>query len=334
MQYRVTSLGGGWTQVPSISGTGATITGLTASTRYDFQVAAVNAGGTSAFTTTVHGTTATAPSTTAVWGTYGTTIAHGSGGNIYDLNITGGTTPTSVAIGYLDQPDGHAGPMPAPADGWAGNFNGTWWGTYMNAPSTPGRITVGRWATPPETPCSPSSGRRSRFPDVTILFIAPGRSLDVGTGKHLLYRPVGTVVAPPSGGTTPADIAGLAGWWDASSYAGAVASGGVTAPGWNTAVGGVTDRSGNTRTSVPFFGAGSGTPPQTTARLNGILGGIGRNTRGPARSAAVVGPVSAGDGPGSGAAAAGPDLRQRAVVDLDAGVVAAGLGARAVRLRR
>ena len=34
VQYRVTSLGGGWTQVPSISGTGATITGLTASTQY------------------------------------------------------------------------------------------------------------------------------------------------------------------------------------------------------------------------------------------------------------------------------------------------------------
>ena len=93
---------------------------------------------------------------------------------------------------------------------------------------------------------------------MTILFIAPGRSLDVGTGKHLLYRPVGTVVAPPSGGTTPADIAGLAGWWDTSSYAGAVTSGGVTAPqGSNTAVGGVTDRSGNTRTLVPFSAPGA-----------------------------------------------------------------------------
>ena len=48
--------------------------------------------------------------------------------------------------------------------------------------------------------------------------------------------------------------------------------------GWNTAVGGVTDKSGNTRTLVPFFGAGSGTPPQATPRLNGMLGGIGRNT--------------------------------------------------------
>jgi hypothetical protein len=130
--------------VPSISGTGATITGLTASTQYDFQVAAVNAGGTSAFTATVHGTTATAPSTTAVWGTYGTTIAHGSGGNIYNLNITAGTSPTSVAIGFSTSQTVAPSPMPAPADGWAGNFNGTWWGTYMNAPSTPG--TYYGWA--------------------------------------------------------------------------------------------------------------------------------------------------------------------------------------------
>ena len=85
---------------------------------YDFQVAAVNAGGTSAFTATVHGTTATAPSTTAVWGTYGTTIAHGSGGNIYNLNITGGTTPTSVAIGFSTSQTVAPSPMPAPADGW------------------------------------------------------------------------------------------------------------------------------------------------------------------------------------------------------------------------
>lgn len=159
---------------------------------------------------------------------------------------------------------------------------------------------------------------------MTILFIAPGRSLDVGTGKHLLYRPVGTVVTPPSGGTTPADIAGLAGWWDASSYAGAVTSGGVTAPGWNTAVGGVTDRSGNTRTLVPFFGAGSGTPPQTTARLNEILGGIGRNTLVPPGALPSSGQYLPVMDPDQGLRAE-PDLRQRAVVDLDAGVVAAEL---------
>jgi hypothetical protein len=113
---------------------------------------------------------------------------------------------------------------------------------------------------------------------MTIFSVAPGKSLGLGGGKYLLYRPPGAVVIPPSGGTTPASIAGLAGWWDASSYAGVLNSSGVTASGWNTGVGGVTDKSGNTRTLVPFFGAGSGTAPQATARLNGILGGIGRNT--------------------------------------------------------
>ena len=38
-QYRVTSLGGAWTQVTGIAATATTITGLTASTGYDFQVA-------------------------------------------------------------------------------------------------------------------------------------------------------------------------------------------------------------------------------------------------------------------------------------------------------
>ncbi len=159
---------------------------------------------------------------------------------------------------------------------------------------------------------------------MTILFIAPGRSLDVGTESTCCIGRLGLWWRRPPGGTTPADIAGLAGWWDTSSYAGAVTSGGVTAPGWNTAVGGVTDRSGNTRTLVPFFGAGSGTPPQTTARLNGILGGIGRNTVVPPGALPSSGQYLPVMDPDQGLGCR-PDLRQRAVVDLDAGVVAAEL---------
>ena len=47
-----------WTQQTGISGINQTVSGLTASTEYDFQVAAVNAGGSSSFTPTVNGSTA------------------------------------------------------------------------------------------------------------------------------------------------------------------------------------------------------------------------------------------------------------------------------------
>ena len=112
---------------------------------------------------------------------------------------------------------------------------------------------------------------------MTIFQVAPGKTFGVGGGKNFLYRPVGAVVTGPTG-TKPSDIPGLAGWWDASSYAGILTSGGVTAPGWNTAAAGVADLSGNTRTMIPFFGAGSGTAPVATPRMNGVLGGLGRNT--------------------------------------------------------
>jgi len=62
VQYRVTG-GSSWMQVSGISGTSYSVTGLSASTEYDFQVQAVNAGGMSAWTATTNATTAagTAP---------------------------------------------------------------------------------------------------------------------------------------------------------------------------------------------------------------------------------------------------------------------------------
>ena len=138
VQYRVTSVGGSWTSVTGIATASTTVTGLTASTQYDFQVAAVNAGGTSAYTATTTGTTAAAPSTTAAWGTYPSSLVHGSVANVYNLQITGGTTPATVAIGFSTSQSVAPSPMPATADGFAGNFNGNYWGTYMHAPATAG----------------------------------------------------------------------------------------------------------------------------------------------------------------------------------------------------
>ena len=141
VQYRVTSVGGAWTQLTGITVTNATVTGLTASTQYDFQVQAANTGGTSAFTATTNGTTAAAASTVAAWNTtsgYPTSIAHGSSGLVYNLYIVSGTTPATVAIGFSTSQSVAPSPMPATADGTAGNFNGNYWGTYMHAPASPG----------------------------------------------------------------------------------------------------------------------------------------------------------------------------------------------------
>jgi hypothetical protein len=144
VQYRVTSLGGAWTQVTGISVAAATITGLVALTGYDFQVAAVGAGGTSSFTATTAGTTASAPSTTAAWNTYQTTLVHASGWFIYNLFVTSGVAPNTVAIGLSSSQTVPPNPMPATADTMAGNFNGNEWGTYTSAPATAG--TYYGWA--------------------------------------------------------------------------------------------------------------------------------------------------------------------------------------------
>jgi hypothetical protein len=137
-QYRVTSVGGAFTQVTGIGATNATITGLTANTQYDFQVQAVNGGGTSAFTATANGTTSASGGTTGAFGAYLTTLAIGSTGNIYNLAISAGAAPTTVAIGFSTSQSVPPSPMPAVSDGFAGNFNGNQWGTYMHAPATPG----------------------------------------------------------------------------------------------------------------------------------------------------------------------------------------------------
>ena len=133
-----------WTPVTGITTAATALTGLTASTQYDFQVAAMNAGGSSAYTATVNGTTAAAASTTAAWGTYPSSIAHGTAGIVYNLSVTSGTAPTTVAIGFSASQTVAPSPMPAVADGLAGNFNGNFWGSYMHAPASAG--TVYGWA--------------------------------------------------------------------------------------------------------------------------------------------------------------------------------------------
>ncbi len=143
LQYRLTG-GSSWTQVSGITGTSATVSGLAASSGYDFQVAAVNTGGTSSFTATTTASTTASSGTTAAWGVYQSTMSHGVGGNIFNLSISAGTAPATVAIGISSSATVPPSPMPAVADGMASNFNGNMWGTYITAPTALG--TYYGWA--------------------------------------------------------------------------------------------------------------------------------------------------------------------------------------------
>ena len=186
VQYRVTSLGGGWTQVTGISGTSATITGLTASTRYDFQVAAVTPAAPALHRDCQRHARRPPPSTTAVVEHLSDDARPWSTGNIYNLRHHRGTDADQRGDGLFDRARACRAEPDASARGWlVEQFQRQLLGHLCHrAERRRGRITAGPWATRPDTPCSPSSARRSPFPDVTILFIAPGRSLGLGGGKH------------------------------------------------------------------------------------------------------------------------------------------------------
>jgi hypothetical protein len=123
---------------------------------------------------------------------------------------------------------------------------------------------------------------------MSVAQIAPGRAMMLAPGRAALWRPFGNGAAGINTGVGsfpgpyPSAIAGLTGWWDAGSYAGIVDGNNNPLPGWNNAVGGIVDKSGNGNTLVVYSYAANNIPPQATPRLNGTLygslGGVGRNT--------------------------------------------------------
>jgi prophage DNA circulation protein len=129
-QYRVTSVGGSWTQVTGISGTTTTITGLSSATEYDFQVAAVNAAGASSFTATANGTTYATTLTLNYISPSGP-YAPGSGPGV---NVTATPTPASLREAF-----GSSATVP-PTSGWinASNYSGNLWGAYPDEIATAG----------------------------------------------------------------------------------------------------------------------------------------------------------------------------------------------------
>jgi len=129
-QYRVTSVGGSWTQVTGITGTTTTITGLSSATEYDFQVGAVNAAGASSFTATANGTTYTTSLTLNYISPSGP-YAPGYGPGV---NVTATPTPASLREAF-----GSSATVP-PTTGWinASNYSGNLWGGYPDEIATAG----------------------------------------------------------------------------------------------------------------------------------------------------------------------------------------------------
>ncbi|MEJ0016736.1 MAG: hypothetical protein WDN25_09230 [Acetobacteraceae bacterium] len=127
---------------------------------------------------------------------------------------------------------------------------------------------------------------------MSVVFIAPGRSMRLGAGRVALWRPLrGDVPSGgSSGGPLPTAISGLSGWWDASDLTAALDQGGAPIAGWNDPIGSLTDKSGQGRALTPYsFGTPAG-PPTATPRLSGLLGGLGRIAGGSSMLAPALDP--------------------------------------------
>ena len=103
-----------------------------------------------------------------------------------------------------------------------------------------------------------------------IAMAAPGRRMLLGASSG----GVTPVVA-----ATPSGVPGLAGWWDASVPTGMLGTAGTPLMAFGAPVAAVADKSGATTALTVWHAASAGTTqPIATPRLNGLLGGLGRNT--------------------------------------------------------
>ncbi len=150
---------------------------------------------------------------------------------------------------------------------------------------------------------------------MSVVLIRPGHPLLVKSGKPLLWQVSGSGAASGSGasggtgsggsgssgsggaggagsggsgssgsggsgsGTLyPSAIAGLTGWWDAGAISGVLSPSGVALTMFGASVGSLADQSGAGAPLSVYHGGSSGTTaPIATPRLNGLLGGLGRN---------------------------------------------------------
>jgi len=101
--------------------------------------------------------------------------------------------------------------------------------------------------------------------------------MGIGSGRVALWCPLGQDASQPFGqdaGSTPAAIATLTGWWDASGLDGVRTGSGIQPTSWNTAFVSVTDRSSTGLPLLSYSSNGS-VSPVIVPRLDGLLGGAG-----------------------------------------------------------
>ena len=121
---------------------------------------------------------------------------------------------------------------------------------------------------------------------MTIALIAPGHPMMLAPGKAALLSPlsgIGSSGTTGSGNGGPVTslsvIAGLSGWWDAGTPADILDPTGAALTAFGAAIGSLADKSGTGAPLTVYHQASSGgTAPIATPRLNGLLGGVGRNT--------------------------------------------------------
>ena len=129
---------------------------------------------------------------------------------------------------------------------------------------------------------------------MSIAFVAPGRSMQIGSGQVALWRPLSRASSAATDGSFdgpwPNTIPGLSGWWDAGSLSAALGPSGAPVGTWNSAVAGLQDKSGSGGALTPWSCATGTGSPVMTPRLAALLGGLGRVAGGAATLAPALDP--------------------------------------------
>ena len=103
----------------------------------------------------------------------------------------------------------------------------------------------------------------------------------MGVGNNLvaLYAPLASEASSSGSGGSSSTLIGIvpgvAGWWDGSYPGGLLGPGNTPVTVWNSPGNALIDLSGNGRNLIPYYSPTSSTPPQGSAHLSGLLGGVG-----------------------------------------------------------